>query len=50
MGGQDWDMWVVFTAVVLGLLGDLVKYVPNFVPWFPNLCSYNSFTCPAVPV
>lgn len=50
MGAQDWDVWVVSSAVVLVLLGDLVKSVPNFVPWFPYLCSFNSFSCPAVPV
>lgn len=43
-------MWLVSSAMVFGLLGDLVKCVANFVPWFPYLCSSNSFTCSAIPV
>lgn len=43
-------MWHVSSAMIFGLLGDLVKCVANFVPWFPYLCSSNSFTCSAVPV
>lgn len=39
-----------FLSCGVGLLGDLVKYIPNFVPQSPYLSSYNHFICPPVPI
>ena len=49
-GGTGAEYVGCFLSCVVGLVGDLVKYIPSFVPQFPYLSHCNHLICPPAPI